>query len=88
MFIGGIVKIGHPFKEKRSDARVKEITNYIEGGFPWSTLTREQQRTVEHAKLKMPGLLPTAIIINILLLMKKGIGKILRRLENLYFNNR
>ena len=80
MFIGGIVKIGHPIQRKKSDARVKEITNYIEGGFPWSTLTREQQRTVEHAKLKMPGLLPTAIIINILSPNEKGMENT-RRLE-------
>lgn len=53
-------------QRKRSDRRVQEISNYIEGGFPWSTLSSEQQKMDEHVKLKMPGLLPTAIILNIL----------------------
>lgn len=53
-------------QRRKSDARVMEISNYIEGGFPWSTLQKEQQKSNDHAKLKMPGLLPTAIIINIL----------------------
>ena len=75
-------------QRKKSDARVKEITNYIEGGFPWSTLTREQQRTVEHAKLKMPGLLPTAIIINILSPNEKRNGKILEARNCLTIDDR
>lgn len=62
-------------QRKQSDSRVKEINNYIEGGFPWSTLTRDQQKTIEHSKLKMPGLLPTAIIINILSPKEKRNGK-------------
>lgn len=62
-------------QRKQSDARVNEISNYIEGGFPWSTLTRDQQKTAEHSKLKMPGLLPTAIIINILSPHERRNGK-------------
>lgn len=64
-------------QRKQSDARVKEINKYIEGGFPWSTLTREQQKTLEHSRLKMPGLLPTAIIINILSPNEKRNGKVI-----------
>ena len=62
-------------QRKRSDARVREISNYIEGGFPWSTLSSEQQKIEEHIKLKMPGLLPTAIILNILSPDEKRNGK-------------
>lgn len=53
-------------QRRRSDRRVQEISGYIEGGFPWSTLSEEQQKMEEHNRLKMPGLLPTAIILNIL----------------------
>ncbi len=53
-------------QRKKSDARIKEISHYIEGGFPWSTLSDEQRRSSDNDTLKMPGLLPTAIIINIL----------------------
>lgn len=68
-------------QRKQSDARVKEISNYIEGGFPWSTLTREQQKTAENSTLKMPGLLPTAIIINILAPNEKRNGKIIDEID-------
>lgn len=53
-------------QRRKSDARVKEITNYVEGGFPWSTLQKESQKPIEHVRLKMPGFLPTSIILNIL----------------------
>ena len=62
-------------QRKRSDLRVQEISSYIEGGFPWSTLSQEQQKTEEHNSLKMPGLLPTAIILNILSPGEKRNGK-------------
>ncbi len=75
-------------QRKKSDARVKEIANYIEGGFPWSTLTREQQKTGEHSKLKMPGLLPTAIIINILSPNEKRNGKTLEAKNCLTIDDR
>lgn len=51
----------------RKDKRVHEIEKYIEGGFPWSTLSKNEQSLPENEGLKMPGLLPTAIIANILI---------------------
>jgi len=65
----------NPDKERRKDIavqrnlkdqRVQEIRNYIEGGFPWSTISKQDQKLSENEDLKMPGLLPTAIIANIL----------------------
>jgi len=50
----------------KNDQRVGEIRKYIEGGFPWSTISRQEQKLAENADLKMPGLLPTAIIANII----------------------
>ncbi len=48
------------------ETRSKEIHNYIHGGFPWSTISEAQRETEEFRDLKMPGILPTAIIANIL----------------------
>jgi DGQHR domain-containing protein len=53
-------------QRNKNDDRVREIRNYIEGGFPWSTISRPDQKLPENAGLKMPGLLPTAIIANII----------------------
>lgn len=47
-------------------SRSQEIHHYIRGGFPWSTISEEQQISPEYKELKMPGILPTAIIANIL----------------------
>ncbi|MAE84397.1 MAG: hypothetical protein CMB80_16770 [Flammeovirgaceae bacterium] len=49
-----------------NESRISEINSYIEGGFPWSTLSTNEQRSFENQKLKMPGFLPTAIIANII----------------------
>ncbi|MCW3091415.1 MAG: hypothetical protein JWP81_2484 [Ferruginibacter sp.] len=47
-------------------SRSEEIHDYIHGGFPWSTISKAQQDSNEYKDLKMPGILPTAIIANIL----------------------
>ena len=47
-----------------NESRIDEINSYIEGGFPWSTLTANEKISYENQKLKMPGFLPTAIIAN------------------------
>jgi DGQHR domain-containing protein len=47
-------------------SRSQEIRHYIHGGFPWSTISEEQRISPEYKDLKMPGILPTAIIANIL----------------------
>lgn len=49
-------------KEQRS----AEIRNYVKSGFPMSTLSEADRSDPENAILKMPGILPTAILINIL----------------------
>ena len=49
-----------------NESRVDEINSYIEGGFPWSTLSVNERMTFENQRLKMPGFLPTAIIANII----------------------
>lgn len=46
--------------------RTDEIRKYVEGGFPWSTISESKQQDPEYENLKMPGILPTAIIANIL----------------------
>lgn len=74
-------------QRKRSDARVKEISNFIEGGFPWSTLSIEQQKTEEHSKLKMPGFLPTAIILNVLSPNEKRNGRQIEERDCLFIED-
>lgn len=49
-----------------NESRIDEINSYIEGGFPWSTLSSSEKISYENQKLKMPGFLPTAIIANII----------------------
>ena len=46
--------------------RTREISEYVNGGFPWSTLKESERLLDEYKDLKMPGLLPTAIVVNIL----------------------
>lgn len=54
-------------QRSHNQTRSQEIHNYIHGGFPWSTISTAQQESLEYKGLKMPGILPTAIIANILL---------------------
>lgn len=53
-------------QRKHTESRSQEIRNYIRGGFPWSTISEEQRVSEEYKDLKMPGLLPTAVIANII----------------------
>ncbi len=53
--------------QRRHDLnRSKEIARYIRHGFPWSSLTEQQRKSKEYRDLKMPGWLPTAVVVNIL----------------------
>ena len=54
------IQRGH--EEKRS----QEIMRFVQGGFPWSTLSDNVKNNPENEHLKMPGILPTAIVANIL----------------------
>lgn len=48
--------------EKR---RSKEIRRFIFNGYPWSDLSESRRSSGNYDDLKMPGWLPTAIIVNI-----------------------
>nr|WKN34382.1 DGQHR domain-containing protein [Tunicatimonas sp. TK19036] len=54
------VQRGHD--EKRS----YEIKRYVEGGYPWSTMSDADRKSPENENFRMPGILPTAIVANIL----------------------
>jgi len=45
--------------------RSKEIASFIKSGYPWSTLSKQKQNAPEYQALKMPGWLPTAVVINV-----------------------
>ena len=46
--------------------RSEEIKQFVEYGFPWSTLNESKRQSAEYNDLRKPGWLPTAIVINIL----------------------
>jgi len=56
------INIQRDLKEDRSI----EIKNYVHKGFPLSTLSDKDRLNEENKALQMPGVLPTAILINIL----------------------
>lgn len=52
--------------QRRHDpSRSAEIAEYVRHGFPWSDLTKQQRATGKFNDLKMPGWLPTAVVVNI-----------------------
>lgn len=56
------INVQRALKEERSI----EIRNYVQTGFPLSTLNEKDRGIQENQVLRMPGFLPTAILINIL----------------------
>ncbi len=53
--------------QRRHDiGRSEEIGRYIHGGYPWSTLGVKSADQERFADIRMPGWLPTAIVVNIL----------------------
>ncbi|MBR1251844.1 DGQHR domain-containing protein [Bradyrhizobium sp. AUGA SZCCT0169] len=46
--------------------RSAEIKQFVEYGFPWSTLSESKRESSEYNDLRKPGWLPTAIVVNIL----------------------
>ena len=46
--------------------RSKEISRFVEYGFPWSTLSDTKRGSDEFDDLRKPGWLPTAVVLNIL----------------------
>ncbi|WP_296143096.1 DGQHR domain-containing protein [uncultured Flavobacterium sp.] len=62
-----VKKVEDTFIQRGHDAkRSLEINKFVEGGFPWSTLSDKDKLAPENQTLKMPGILPTAIVANIL----------------------
>ena len=55
------IQRGHEVK------RSEEIANYIQHGFPWSSLSQTKRESSDYTDLMKPGWLPTAVIVNILL---------------------
>lgn len=53
-------------QRKHSSQRINEIREFVRGGYPWSTISREQRKSEAYNNLQMPGWLPTSIIANIL----------------------
>lgn len=52
--------------QRRHDPdRSAEIRQFVQHGFPWSDLRRQQRRSGKFDDLKMPGWLPTAVVVNI-----------------------
>jgi len=46
--------------------RSDEIAQFVEYGYPWSTLSEAKRKSNEFNNFRKPGWLPTAIVINIL----------------------
>ncbi|MFI2565410.1 DGQHR domain-containing protein [Paenarthrobacter sp. NPDC018779] len=53
--------------QRRHDPeRSDEIRRYVKGGYPWSALSATKRNDPDSAKLRKPGWLPTAVVVNIL----------------------
>ena len=61
--------------------RSEEISRFVVGGYPWSTLSDKRKDTEEYNDLLMPGWLPTAIIANILAPESIREGKVIDDLD-------
>src|SRR6185312_13057278 len=53
-------------QRKHDPERSLEIHNYVKGGYPWSGLSAAKRGDPENDRLKKPGWLPTAVVVNIL----------------------
>ena len=63
----GVSRSGDLGIQRRHDPeRSKEISRFVRYGFPWSSLPANKQDDPSYSNLKMPGWLPTAVIVNIL----------------------
>lgn len=53
--------------QRRHDrGRSTEIRRYVEAGYPWSDLSEARRKDPVNNKLRKPGWLPTAVVVNIL----------------------
>lgn len=53
-------------QRKHDPERSEEIRRYVEGGYPWSGLSAAKRADPTNDRLKKPGWLPTAVVVNIL----------------------
>ncbi|WP_447647241.1 DGQHR domain-containing protein [Microbacterium forte] len=53
-------------QRKHDPERSEEIRRYVEGGYPWSGLSTAKRDDPANDRLRKPGWLPTAVVVNIL----------------------
>jgi len=53
-------------QRRHEPERSEEISQFVDYGFPWSTLSDAKRRSSDFNDMRKPGWLPTAIVINIL----------------------
>jgi DGQHR domain-containing protein len=53
-------------QRRHEPERSEEIAQFVDYGFPWSTLSEAKRKSDEFNDLRKPGWLPTSIVINIL----------------------
>ncbi|WAC70168.1 DGQHR domain-containing protein [Microbacterium sp. SL75] len=53
-------------QRKHDPERSEEIRRYVEGGYPWSGLSAAKRDDPANDRLRKPGWLPTAVVVNIL----------------------
>lgn len=64
--LGNIGALDTGIQRRRDPRRTSGIQGYIRHGFPHADFSQENRDKAEHADSKMPGWLPTAIVVNIL----------------------
>lgn len=65
--VGGLPRTKDTGIQRRHDkSRSEEIGRYVRFGYPWSSLSQSQQKSPKFERLRKPGWLPTAIVVNLL----------------------
>lgn len=62
-------------QRRHEEARSAEIRQFIQYGFPWSSLGQRKRASEEFQDMRKPGWLPTAIVVNILRKNDTRLGK-------------
>ncbi|MFK4767103.1 DGQHR domain-containing protein [Rhizobium sp. ZW T2_16] len=73
-------------QRKHNPERSVEIRDFVRTGYPHSSLPKKQQ-TADNEKLRKPGWLPTAIVINIINAGEERRGKTLLEADEISFSN-
>jgi DGQHR domain-containing protein len=53
-------------QRRHEKSRSDEISRFVQDGYPWSELSNAKRRSSRFDDLRMPGWLPTAIVVNVL----------------------